>query len=75
MIFGNCLKWQNWQKYCVKERILILLVYLTKFGQGYVDEDVEKVPISRLISNNNQTIPAEAVHIYAENTPAYIYEN
>lgn len=54
--------------------ILILLVYLTKFGQGYVDEDVEKVPRSRLISNNNQTIPAEAVHIYAENTPAYIYK-
>ena len=46
---------------------------LNKIQTGEVDQDVEKFLRSRFISNNNQTIPAEDLHIYAENAPVDIH--
>ena len=47
---------------------------LHKIPTGYIGEDVNKVPRSRFISNNNQTILVETVHIYAENEPVDIHK-
>lgn len=37
---------------------------LRKIRTRDIEEDVEEVPRSRFISNNNQTISPEASHIY-----------
>lgn len=56
-----------------QKRDLNFIGILSKIRTRDAEEDVEEVLRSRFISNNNQTIPVEAVHIYAENEPVYIH--